>query len=260
MTTVIATPQPEVKRHLALGLDFRDVQYLSSHQQPLQPPAETVHGSPNSSHCLPSAPGGHPTPHFEAIPHDHHPSTRYPPAGPLRHRRYHLGHRHPPHLAGLAMRWPLGPVFDHRALDIYRTLSILLQVAGWLAFLTCLYTLQAGKAARRYYEAEWATETNALAQRIDRALDPADGGATLPQASALPQDSPSNPAPDTINPDQMQAVLNSTGTLTNKLRALASLTNLQWRHTRGHKKHMRNGDIRSALAPVLPADLLAQLS
>ena len=44
MTTAIANPQPEVKRHLALGLDPRDVQYLSSHQQPLQPPAETVRG------------------------------------------------------------------------------------------------------------------------------------------------------------------------------------------------------------------------
>jgi hypothetical protein len=163
-----------------------------------------------------------------------------------------------------------------RALDIYRTISILLQVAGWLAFLTCLYTLQAGKAARHFYEAEWAAEAYALALRIDRVLVPLDGGATLTQADALPQDSPSNPAPDrvvafldyaitiptttTIHPDQVQAILNSTGTLTNKLRALATLANLQWRHTRGHKKHMRNSDIRSALAPVLPADLLAQLS
>ena len=162
-----------------------------------------------------------------------------------------------------------------RALDIYRTLSILIQVAGWLAFLACLYTLQAGKAARRYYEAECAAEVNALALRIDRALAPLNGGATLPQADALPQDSPSNPAPEVvvaflddaiattstaINPNQVQAVINSTGTLTNKLRALASLANLQWRHTRGHKKHMRNGDIRTALAPVLPADLLALLS
>jgi hypothetical protein len=171
-----------------------------------------------------------------------------------------------------------------RALDCYRTISILLQVAGWLAFLACLYTLQAGKAARRFYEAEWAAEANALAQHIDRALAPLNGGATLPQADALPQDSPSNPAPDravafldsalakplhwrialdsadAIHPDQVQAVLNSTGTLTNKLRALASLANLQWRHTRGHKKHMRNSDIRAALATVLPADLLAQLS
>jgi hypothetical protein len=44
MTTAITTPHPEVKRHLALGLDPRDVQYLSSHQQPLQPPAETFNG------------------------------------------------------------------------------------------------------------------------------------------------------------------------------------------------------------------------
>ena len=170
-----------------------------------------------------------------------------------------------------------------RAINIYRIISILLQVAGWLAFLTCLYTLQAGKAARRYYEAEWATEANTLALRIDRALAPLDGGATLHQADVLPQDSPSNPAPDrvvaflddadaiafnttaattatAINPDQVQAVLNSTGTLTNKLRTLASLANLQWRHSRGHKKHMRNGDIRSALAPLIAPDLLAQLS
>ncbi len=163
-----------------------------------------------------------------------------------------------------------------RALDIYRTISILLQVGGWLAFLACLYTLQAGKAARHFYEAEWAAEAYALALRIDRVLVPLDGGATLTQADALPQDSPSNHAPDrvvafldyaitiptttTIHPDQVQAILNSTGTLTNKLRALATLANLQWRHTRGHKKHMRNSDIRSALAPVLPADLLAQLS
>ncbi|MEA5451951.1 hypothetical protein VB780_25465 [Leptolyngbya sp. CCNP1308] len=172
-----------------------------------------------------------------------------------------------------------------RALDVYRTLSILLQIAGWLAFLACLYTLQAGKATRRFYEAEWAAEANALALRIDNAIAPLHGGAALPQADALPQDSLSNPAPEvvvasldnasakplhgriaiptaatlldlpaTIHPDQVQAVINSTGTLTNKLHALASLANLQWRHTKGHK------DIRAALAPFLPADLLAQLS
>jgi hypothetical protein len=174
------------------------------------------------------------------------------------------------------LRWPLGPVFDHRALDLYRTLSILLQVAGWLAFLACLYTLQAGKAARRVYEAEWATEANALALRIDRSLLPLDGGAALPQADERHQDSPSNPAPDrvvtfldnavaldaaaTIHPDQVQTVIGGSGTLTNKLRGKGSLANIQWRHSRGHKKHMRNSDIRAALAPVLPADLLAQLS
>jgi hypothetical protein len=113
-----------------------------------------------------------------------------------------------------------------RALDVYRTLSILLQIAGWLAFLACLYTLQAGKAARRFYEAEWATEAYALALRIDRSLLPLDGGAALPQANALPQVSPSDPAPervvasfdhaialnadDAIHPDQVQTVLNST--------------------------------------------------
>jgi hypothetical protein len=83
------------------------------------------------------------------------------------------------------MRWPLGPVFDHRALDFYRTIAILLQIAGWLAFLACLYTLQAGKAARRFYEAEWASETDALALCIDRALAPLNGGDTLTQANAL---------------------------------------------------------------------------
>jgi hypothetical protein len=61
----------------------------------------------------------------------------------------------------------------------------------------------------------------------------------------------------TIHPDQVQAIVNSTGTSTNKLRALA---NLPWRHSRGKGKHMSNSDIRSALASVLPAGLLAQLS
>ncbi|MBD2233794.1 hypothetical protein [Phormidium tenue] len=157
-----------------------------------------------------------------------------------------------------------------RAINVYRTLSILLQIAGWLAFLACLYALQAGKAARRFYEAEWAAEAYALALRIDNAIAPLDGGATLPQADERHQDSPSNPAPDrvvafsdhaiAIHPDQVQTVLNSTGTATNKLRTLANLVNLQWRHSRGKGKHMSNSDIRSALASVLPADLLAQLS
>lgn len=163
-----------------------------------------------------------------------------------------------------------------RALDIYRTISILLQVAGWLAFLACLYTLQAGKAARRFYEAEWATEANALALRIDRSLLPLDGGAALPQADERHQDSLSNPAPDrvvafsdhavaldaavTIHLDQVQTVIGGSGTLTNKLRALASLANIQWRHSRGKGKHMSNSDIRSALAPLIAPDLLAQLS
>jgi hypothetical protein len=171
-----------------------------------------------------------------------------------------------------------------RALDLYRTIAILLQVAGWLAFLACLYTLQAGKAARRFYEAEWAAEANALALRIDNALAkplhwriaPLDGGAALPQADERHQDSHTNPAPDrvvafsdhavaldtaaTIHPDQVQAVIGGSGTLTNKLRALAALANIQWRHSRGKGKHMSNSDIRSALASVIPADLFAQLS
>ncbi|WOD39700.1 hypothetical protein [Nodosilinea sp. E11] len=54
-------------------------------------------------------------------------------------------------------------------------IAILLQVAGARAFLACLYTLQAGQATRRYYEAEWAIETNTLIQRIDHALATADG-------------------------------------------------------------------------------------
>ena len=127
---------------------------------------------------------------------------------------------------------------SNRALDLYHTIAILLQIAGWLAFLACLYTLHAGRAARRVYKAQWATEANALAQRIDRVLAPLDGG------DILPQDSPSNPAPElvvaflddavaldaaaTIHPDPVQTVLNSTSTATNKLRALV---NLQWRHS-----------------------------
>lgn len=160
-----------------------------------------------------------------------------------------------------------------RALDLYRTLSILLQIVGWLAYIACLLTLLSGKAARRYYEAEWATEVGALALRIDRALAPLDGGATLPQADELPQVSPCTPAPDrivdhavaldaaaTIHPDQVQTILNSTGTSTNKLRALANLANIPWRHFRGKGKHMLNSDIRSALAPLIAPYLLAQLS
>ncbi len=160
-----------------------------------------------------------------------------------------------------------------RAIDLYRTLSILLQIAGWLAYIACLLTLQGGKAARRYYEAEWATEVGALALRIDRALTPLDGGATLPQADELPQDSPCTPAPDrvvapavaldaaaTIHPDKVQSVINGTSTVTNKLRSLASLADIAWRHARGKGKHMSNSDIRTALTPFVAAELLAQLS
>ncbi|NJL58060.1 hypothetical protein HC928_25290 [bacterium] len=38
------TRNPEVKRHLALGLDPKDLQFRSSPQQPPQPPAETYMG------------------------------------------------------------------------------------------------------------------------------------------------------------------------------------------------------------------------
>ena len=44
MTRTTATSKPDVKQHLALGLDPKDLQYLSSYQQLLQPPAETVNG------------------------------------------------------------------------------------------------------------------------------------------------------------------------------------------------------------------------
>ncbi|MBD2233642.1 hypothetical protein [Phormidium tenue] len=44
MTIATTTRNPEVKRHLALGLDPKDLQFLSSPQQPPQPPAETYMG------------------------------------------------------------------------------------------------------------------------------------------------------------------------------------------------------------------------
>jgi hypothetical protein len=169
-----------------------------------------------------------------------------------------------------------------RAIDTYRTAWILLQITAWLAFLACIYTLQAGRAARRFYEAEWAAEAAAIARRINRALDPVDGGvAFLDHALAKPLhwrialdtaaallNCPRNRPPVElsvsmaigINPNPVQAVISGSGTSTNKLRSLASLVGIAWRHTSGKNKHMRNGEIRVALAPFIASDLLVQLS
>jgi len=51
----------------------------------------------------------------------------------------------------------------------------------------------------------------------------------------------------------VQAVIGGSGTSTNKLRSLASLVGIAWRHTSGKNKHMRNGEICAG-------DLLTQLS
>lgn len=154
-----------------------------------------------------------------------------------------------------------------RAIDTYRTVWILLQITAWLAFLAYLYTLQAGRAARRFYDAEWATEVGTLALRIDRALDPVDGvvlndAIALDTAAALLNLPSADPSVEMaiINPNQVQAIIGGSGTLTNKLRSLASLVGIAWRHARGKNKHMRNGEIRAALAPFFAGDLLAHLS
>jgi len=56
-----------------------------------------------------------------------------------------------------------------------------------------------------------------------------------------------------INPNPEQAVIGGSGTSTNKLRSLASLVGIAWRHTSSKNKHVRNGEIRAG-------DLLTQLS
>ncbi|MBD1919499.1 MULTISPECIES: hypothetical protein [Cyanophyceae] len=166
-------------------LDPRDVQYLSHHQQPLQPPAETVHGfSPTV--CSQR--------HEGSPPH----TLRQSPMNTSTQALV------PPLLAPYATaatilvtatRYTWQALRCDRTLDIYRTLSILLQVAGWLAFLVCLYTLQAGRATRRFYEAEWAVEANALALRIDRALPPSMAALPCPRPMHCPKSPPATLRP-----------------------------------------------------------------
>ena len=135
-------------------------------------------------------------------------------------------------------------------------------MAFWLTVAAGIYTIETGRRFRAYYEAEWAADVQWLISYPNRCI--ASPVASLEAVvEAFLDDAIDLETAATaigLNPDQVQAVINGTSTVTNKLRSLSSLAGIAWRHTRGKGKHMPNGEIRAALAPFLAAEVLAQLS
>ncbi len=59
-------------------------------------------------------------------------------------------------------------------------------------------------------------------------------------------------AQPTALPDALQSIIDSDGTMTTKLRKIASYYNVPWRNTRGKGKHMKNADLKAALQDLCP--------
>lgn len=55
---------------------------------------------------------------------------------------------------------------SERAIAIYETIWLLCQLAFWLTVLAAEYAVKAGRAFRRYCQAEWATDVAWLVQQI----------------------------------------------------------------------------------------------
>lgn len=143
----------------------------------------------------------------------------------------------------------------------YRTAWIGLQLAFWLAVAAGLLTVQAGRRFRAYYEAEWAADVQWLIDYPDRCITTPVETVEAVVEAFLDDTLDLETAATAIglNPDHVQTVINGSGTATKKLRGLASLAGIPWRNARGKGKHMSNANIRSAMAPFLAAEVLAQL-
>ena len=135
-----------------------------------------------------------------------------------------------------------------RALSLYKKTAwlawLLAQLAFWASILAMKQTLLFGQAARRYYEAEWSSDVETIVNWLltypDQCIEPSD---------SEEKDAPG--APDAIAtsiPQNIQVILGSDRTTTNKLRAVATQCNINWRHAHSHNKHMSNQEIRNALA------------
>ena len=132
------------------------------------------------------------------------------------------------------------------AKDLYKTLWVIAQVAFWMTVLAALYTRQASRWFRAYYQAEWADAVQSTLTYPDRCLDLSP--ALVGTADTSSEHSGEGPGEgDEALPENVASILNSDRSSTAKLRAIASLCNIPWRNARGHGKHMLNQDIKQAL-------------
>ncbi|MEM8715546.1 MAG: hypothetical protein AAGE92_07165 [Cyanobacteria bacterium P01_G01_bin.4] len=177
---------------------------------------------------------------------------------------------------------------SEEAVMVYEALWLLCQLAFWLTLLAGACTIQAGRAFRRYYEAEWANaediqwlikqyqtwkaapaesvpdlgadlEPESLTAEIDQVLSKPAPVASVAQAIAEPVLVLSVPAESEAEPaevglltqsitEQEQAIVDASSSTTNKLRQLARLHGIP---RKAGKKYRRNPDLRAALQPLI---------
>ena len=107
-------------------------------------------------------------------------------------------------------------VTSQTAKDLYKTLWIVAQVAFWMTVLAALYTRQAGRWFRAYYQAEWADTVQSILIYPDRCID------ASPALTSTADSSSEHPGEgDEALPENVASILNSDRTSTAKLRALA---------------------------------------
>lgn len=140
-----------------------------------------------------------------------------------------------------------------QAKEHYKTAWLLTQLAFWLTVLAGVYTIEAGRKFRAYYEAEWSRDVNRLVDWIatypDRCIDE---GTTDSPAEVLEIATPAkieaSVDADDVIPEVIQSILDSDCKMTKKLRAIATHFDIKWRNARGEGKHLLNADIKTALS------------
>lgn len=159
-------------------------------------------------------------------------------------------------------------IIRDRAQEIGTILWVVAQLAFWFSILAGLYTIQAGRQFRAYYQTEWADTVNWILTYPDRCLETEDLSVTpvvlddvatveatvqVGQTEALAlvpvvtEVIVSETAINSDIPEAIQAILDSDRTKTAKLRAIATHFDIRWRNARGQGRHMLNAEIQTAL-------------
>jgi hypothetical protein len=130
--------------------------------------------------------------------------------------------------------------------DAWTITRVVAQVTALALYASGLYTIIAGHAFRRYYEAEWSADVQRFLSYPDRCID--EGVTDETEALEIATTTPVEASVDII-PEAVQTILDSDCKMTKKLREIASYYGISWRNARGKGKHLRNGDIRALLSP-----------
>lgn len=150
---------------------------------------------------------------------------------------------------------------SERAIAVYETLWLLCQLAFWLTVLAAEYTVKAGRAFRRYYQAEWATDVAWLIHQVwpqDSAADePVETAVKLIQeaqamiatpvkveAKVMPIPEPGAEATDATPAPAIPDYQTMTSPA---LRRVCSDKDIRWRNAHGKGKHLKKAEMLEAL-------------